>query len=137
MLQPLIYSKFRVYRVNPKDVENQKLEPYPFCDPSKFKITTVINEPATQVVYEDWFKGNDIEWWAWTDAIHFVLEGKAEITLWQPPDMQQKIIQVIEAPAIYLIPRGARFKCHVLSDVPFRRLVCDVPNPGFGAIAGG
>jgi hypothetical protein len=135
MLQRLVYSKFQLYQVDPKDLDDAPIEPYPFCEPSTFRIVTVIDEPATQVVYEDWFKGQDVQWTTWTDAIHFVLQGKAEITLWQPPDLQEKIVAIAEAPCVYLIPRGARVQWRVLSDEPFRKLVADVPNPGFGEIA--
>ncbi len=135
MLQRLVYSRFKVYRVNPKDIDSAPIQPYPFCEPSTYRIVTVINEPATQIVYEDWFKGQDVMWWAWTDAIHFVLQGKAEVTVWQPPDLREKLVEIVEPPCVYLIPRGARVQWRVLSDVPFRKLVADIPNPGFEAIA--
>jgi hypothetical protein len=124
-----------LYQVDTNDIESSPLLPYPFCEPSTYRIVTVINEPAAQVVYEDWFKGQDVQWSAWTDAVHFVTQGKAEITLWQPPDLCEKIVAIAEAPCVYLIPRGARVQWRVLSDEPFRKLVADVPNPGFGAIA--
>jgi hypothetical protein len=135
MLQRLVYSKFRVYRVNPADIDKAPIQPYPFCEPSTYRICTVIDEPATQIVYEDWFKGQDVMWWAWTDAIHFVLQGKAEVTVWQPPDLTEKFVEVVEPPCVYLIPRGARVQWKVLSDEPFRKLVADIPNPGFKEIA--
>ena len=135
MLQRLVYSKFRVYRINPKDIDAAPIQPYPFCEPSTYRICTVIDEPATQIVYEDWFKGQDVMWWAWTDAIHFVLQGKAEVTVWQPPDLIEKFVEVVEPLCVYLIPRGARVKWRVLSDEPFRKLVADIPNPGFKEIA--
>ena len=53
MLQPLVYSKFQL--VNPDDaaLEAAPLEPYPFIPSSKFRIVTLMSEPAVQVVYED------------------------------------------------------------------------------------
>jgi hypothetical protein len=132
LLQRLEYSKFQLYNINPEDIENAPLQPYPFCEPAEFRIITVIDEPAAQIVYEDWYKGNDPQWSAWTDEIHFVLQGKAEITLWEPPDLTNKITVIAEAPCVYLIPIGARIKWHILSDEPFRHIVADIPNPGFG-----
>ena len=132
MLRRLEYSKFQLYNINPEDIENAPLQPYPFCEPSKFRIMTVIDEPAAQIVYEDWYKDNDTQWSAWTDEIHFVLQGKAEITIWEPPDLANKITAIAEAPCVYLIPIGARIQWHILSDEPFRHIVADIPNPGFG-----
>jgi len=132
MLRRLEYSKFAIYNINPEDIENAPMQPYPFCEPSEFKIITVIDEPAAQIVYEDWYKGNDTQWSAWTDEIHFVMSGKAEITLWEPPDLENKITVIAEAPCVYLVPIGARIKWHILSDEPFRHIVADIPNPGFG-----
>jgi hypothetical protein len=135
MLQPLVYSKFNLYKLNPEDVEKAKIQPYPFCEPSTFRIVTVINEPATQIVYEDWFKGQDVSWSYYVDAIHFVTEGAAEITVWSPPDYTEKIVVVAEAPCVYFTPRGARVHWRILSEVPFRKIVCDIPNPGYTSIA--
>ncbi len=132
MLRRLEYSKFQLYKINPDDIENAPLQPYPFCEPSEFRIITVIDEPAAQIVYEDWYKDNDTQWSAWTDEIHFVLQGKAEITLWEPPDLTNKITAIAEAPCVYLVPIGARIEWHILSDEPFRKIVADIPNPGFG-----
>jgi hypothetical protein len=134
MLQPLVYSKFAIYHLNPEDMEKAKIQPYPFCEPSTYRIVNIINEPATQIVYEDWFKGQDVEWHYWVDAIHFVTEGKAEITVFQPPDLVEKTVVIAEAPCVYLTPRGARVRWKVLSDEPFRKIVCDIPNPGYEAI---
>ena len=135
MLQRLVYSRFQLYQVNPPDLDAAPLQPYPFCEPSEFRIVTVIDEPAAQIVYEDWFKGHDVQWTTWTDAIHFVLQGEAEITYWEPPDLSERRTVTATAPCVYLVPRGTRIQWRVLSDEPFRKLVADVPNPGFGAIA--
>ena len=132
MLQKMEYSKFQLYKIKDSDIEKETLKPYPFCEPSKFKIFTVINEPAAQVVFEDWFKGNDTQWSAWTDEIHIAFQGSAEITIWEPPDLENKITAIAEAPCIYLIPIGSRIKWKILSDEPFRHIAIDIPNPGFG-----
>lgn len=131
MLHPAPYSRFDLYRLRPEDVASAPREPFPFCDGSTFRITTVIDQPATQIVYEDWFKGEDVEWTAFCDAIHFVTEGAAEITVWDPPAWEAPRVEVAEAPCVYLIPRGARVRWRVLSEEPFRKIVADVPNPGF------
>jgi hypothetical protein len=134
MLRSLVYSKFQMYKLNPDDVEKAPVNPYPFCD-STFRIVTVINQPAAQVVYEDWFKDQVYQWHAWTDEIHFILQGKAEMTLWQPPDLEEKTVVIVEAPCVYLIPFAARVQWRVLSDETFRKISVDFPNPGFESIA--
>jgi hypothetical protein len=82
MLQQMVYSKFRL--VDPKaaeaELEKATLEPFPLRPDSRFRIVTLMNEPATQVVLEDWFKGNDIEWVYFIDAFHIALSGRAEVT---------------------------------------------------------
>ena len=135
MLRPLSYSKFQLYRIEPSDVENAPLNPYPFSQDATFRIVSVINQPATQVVFEDWFKGQVYQWHAWTDGVHVVLQGKAEITLWHPPDLEQTTVAIVEAPCVYLLPFATRAQWRVLSDEPFRKLAIDFPNPGFGSIA--
>ncbi|MDQ3696303.1 MAG: cupin domain-containing protein [Chloroflexota bacterium] len=86
-------------------------------------------------ITDDWFKGHDVQWITWTDAIHFVLQGEAEITYWEPPVLSERRTVTATAPRVYLVPRGTRSQWRLLSDEPFRKLVADVPNRGFGAIA--
>jgi len=144
MLQPMIYSRFRLIdprRAEP-EIEKAKMEPYPLKPESAFRIVTLMNEPATQVVLEDWFKDNDIEWVYFVDAFHIVLSGRAEISYRNPPDWPEWKTVVAEPGMMYLTPRGAHVKWHILSDEPFRHVVLDIPNAGYspeivGPLVGG
>src|SRR6266516_4348753 len=109
MLQPLVYSKFPLVNPNDAALEAAPLEPYPFIPSSKFRIVTLMSEPAVQVVYEDWFKDNDVEWVYWHD----------EQTVVASPG------------SMYLAPRGSRVKWHITSEEPFRHVVLDIPNGGY------
>jgi hypothetical protein len=131
MSQPLVYSKFRLIEPDGAALDAAPMEPFPLRPSSSFRIVTMINEPAMQVVYEDWFKGNDIEWVYWVDAFHIVISGEAEISYRDPPAWSETKTVVARAGAMYLTPRGAHVKWRVLSDEPFRHVVLDIPNAGF------
>jgi hypothetical protein len=131
VLQPLVYSKFRLITPDDAALDAAELEPFPTDPDSKFRIVTLMNEPAMQAVYEDWFKGNDIEWTYWVDAVHFVVSGRAEITYWDPPNWEQENHVVAGPGSFFLTPRGCRARWHIVSDEPFRRVVLDIPNPGY------
>lgn len=131
MLQPLIYSKFRLVTPDDAALDAAPLTPFPFRATSQFRIVTMIDEPAMQVVYEDWFKGNDIEWVYWLDTFHIVISGRAEITYRNPPDWEKEEAVVAEAGSMYLAPRGCHVRWRILSDEPFRHVVLDIPNSGY------
>jgi len=131
VLQRMVYSKFSLRMPDPRVLEEASLEPYPFCPESKFRLATLIDEPAAQIVFEDWYKDNDVEWVYWLDAIHIVVSGRAEITYWNPPDWTERGTALAEPGAIYLTPRGAHVKWRILSDEPFRHIVIDIPNGGY------
>jgi len=134
-MRHLVYSKFSYYKIDPADLDNAPIEPYPFCEDSTFRIKTVINEPAAQIAFEDWFKDQEIEWSFFIDGIYFAIQGRAEITYYQPPNFEREERIIAEAPCVFLVPRGCRLRCKVLSDEPFRRLVVDFPNPGYAFTA--
>jgi len=131
VLQPLVYSKFQLVTPDSDALEAAPMESFPTVPSSKFRIVTLMNEPAMQVVYEDWFKDNDVEWTYWLDTVHFVVSGRAEITYWDPPNWEEEKTVIAEPGSLYLAPRGCRAKWRVLSDEPFRRVVLDIPHPGY------
>lgn len=131
MLQPLVYSRFQLVKPDADALEAAPLEPFPTVPASKFRIVTLMNEPAMQAVYEDWFKDNDVEWTYWLDTVHFVISGRAEITYWDPPNWEEEKTVIADPGSFYLAPRGCRAKWRVLSDDPFRRVVLDIPHPGY------
>jgi hypothetical protein len=131
MLQPLIYSKFRLITPDDAALDAAPLEPYPFTPSSNFRLVTMMDEPAVQVVYEDWFKDNDVEWVYWLDTFHIVISGSAEITYWDAPNWEEAKTVVAGPGSMYLAPRGLRARWHVTSDEPFRHVVLDIPNGGY------
>lgn len=131
MPEPIVYSKFRLVTPDDAALEAAPREPFPFVPSSQFRIVTLIDEPAVQAVYEDWFKDNDIEWVYWLDTVHFVVSGEAEITYWDAPNWEQEQKAIAGPGSFYLAPRGCRCKWRVLSEEPFRRVVLDIPNGGY------
>ncbi len=133
MLQRLTYSKFAIANVELDKLDATELEPYPTRPESRFRWRILFSEEACQAGVEDWFKGNDIEWTYWVDALFYVFSGEAEITIWQPPNWVEKTVAVAKAGDVFICPRGARARFRTLSDEPFRHLVFDIPNPGYDA----
>jgi ethanolamine utilization protein EutQ (cupin superfamily) len=133
MLQRMVYSKFRLIdpRAAEAEIEKAPMEPFPLRPESKFRIVTLMDEPAMQVVLEDWFKDNDIEWVYFVDAFHVVVSGRAEITCWNAPDWPEPRTVIAEPGMMYLAPRGSHVTWRVLSDEPFRHVVLDIPNAGY------
>jgi mannose-6-phosphate isomerase-like protein (cupin superfamily) len=133
MLQRMVYSKFQL--ADParaaEFIEQAPMEPFPLKPDSRFRIVTLMNEPACQVVLEDWFKDNPIEWVYFVDAFHVVISGRAEITYRNPPDWPEERTVIAEPGMMYLTPRGAHVKWRILSDEPFRHVVLDIPNAGY------
>jgi hypothetical protein len=134
-LAPIVLSKFRCVTPDDDALDAAPMQPFPFVPTSQFRIINLMSEPAMQVVYEDWFKGNDIEWVYWVDAFHIVTMGEAEITWRNGPDWTDGGTCIARRGDIFLSPRGCHVKWHITSDEPFRRIVLDIPNPGYG-IAG-
>lgn len=131
MLHPMVYSKFRHFRPDDAALEAEPLRPYPFVPTSDFRIITLMDEPCMQVGYEDWFKGHDVEWVFFIDVFMIVTQGEAEITWRNPPDFNETGMIISRAGDMYLCPRGAHLRWHILSDEPYRRVVLDIPNGGY------
>jgi hypothetical protein len=130
---PLIYSKFCYYKIDPDDLDALQPEPAPTLGDGCISrmVGIGIDEPACQVCYEDFFPGGEYRWTTWIDQIDVVTQGKAEITILQPPALEQKTTLIAEAPCIYLIPRGTQIVWKVLGEEVFRHFSIDIPNPGF------
>lgn len=132
-IAPIVWSKFAWCQPDPADLDAAPLEDYPFhrTPQSKFKIVTYVNEPALLVAYEDWYKGQDIEWVMFNETLMFVQSGRAEMTYWNPPNWTDRGSVIVEPGMVLFLPRGGHVWFSVLSDEPFRRVVVDIPNPGF------
>ena len=129
--QTLVYSRTAVSKIDWPALDTAPLEPYPNAEGSRFRWQLILDEPACQVVIEDWFKDNDVEWTYWIDSLYLVISGSAEMEIWQPPNWATRTAAILEAGSIFLCPRGARARWHVTSDEPFRHVVVDMPNPGY------
>ena len=89
-----------------------------------------MNPPRRSCTRTSW-PARTYQWTVWQDQIDVVLEGRAEITYWQPPDQAEAVTVVAQAPCVYLLPRGTRVVWKVLGDAPYRHFSIDFPNPGF------
>lgn len=126
------YSRFRMYTVVDRDLDDAPACEFPFVPGSKFKaVNCGIDEPAVQVNFEDFLPGPDIVWSMFHDEVQYVVSGRAEITFHLPPLMQEHGKVVAGPGSIYLLPRGARIVWRVLGDEPFRHLCICIPNPGY------
>jgi len=131
-MYPVNYSKFSYYKVDDDDLDSLEPQAVEFLGGSLQRMCGVgIDEPCCQVVFEDFFPGGEYPWTTWVDQIDFVTKGKAEITFYQPPSLEEKRTIIVEAPCIYLIPRGTPLVWKVLGDEVFRHFSFDIPNPLF------
>jgi hypothetical protein len=131
-MHPVVYSKFRVYQIDPDDLDSVEPEPQPFLGGGLWRAVGVgIDEPCCQIVYEDFYPGHEYSWTTWIDQIDFVTQGKAEITYYETPALEKQHTVTVEAPCIYLIPRGTPLVWRVLGDEVYRHFSFDIPNPLF------
>jgi hypothetical protein len=129
-----VYSKFRIYKIDPNDLEVLEPEPAPLLGGGKSRMCSVgVDEPSCQIVFEDFFPGGVYHWTMWQDQIDLVTQGKAEITYREPPSLDKECSVIAEAPCLYLIPRGTRITWRVLGNEIYRHISIDFPNPGFPA----
>lgn len=131
-LSRIDYSRFRVHKIDPRDMTEAKAIPLPFNPGVDIKLYgTEIDEPAAQVIIEDFLPGSEINWVFPHDELQYCLSGKAEIEFWMPPLYQEKETAVLEAGSVYLLPQGGRMRIRVIGDEPFRHICICVPNPGY------
>ena len=131
-LTDITWSKFKIYDPVDSDLDNAPDLEFPFHPGSKFRaINTGIDEPSTQVNYEDFYKGMDIGWSMPHDEVQVVVSGEAEIEYFLPPLMAESGKVIAKKGSVYLLPQGARIIWRVLSDEPFRHLCICYPNPRY------
>jgi len=131
-VQPIVYSDFRYYHIEPSDLDDIEPQPMELLGGGMWRMCGIgINEPFVQMVFEDFFPGHEYRWTVWLDQIDIVTEGRAEISVLLPPELERTKTFIAEAPCIYLIPRGTRITWKPLGDRPFRHISIDAPNPGF------
>jgi len=131
-MHPLEYSRFRYYHIDPNDIESVPAEPAPMLGGGPSRCVGVgIDEPPCQLVLEDFFPGYEYSWTTYIDQLDLVTEGSCEITYTLPPAYDRTETVVVEAPGIYLIPRGTRIVWKPLGEGPFRHVSIDIPNPKF------
>lgn len=131
-LTDITWSKFKIYDPVDSDLDNAPDLEFPFHPGSKFRaINTGIDEPSTQVNYEDFYKGMDIGWSMPHDEVQVVVSGEAEIEYFLPPLMAESGKVIAKKGSVYLLPQGARIIWRVISDEPFRHLCICYPNPRY------
>jgi len=131
-MYPVNYSKFSYYKIEPDDLDSLEPQPLDLLGGGLWRMVGIgIDEPPCQLVYEDFYPGYEYRWTTWVDQLDFVTQGKAEITYLQPPALEEKRTILVEAPCIYLIPRGTPIIWKVVGDEVYRHISVDIPNPLF------
>jgi hypothetical protein len=131
-MYPVNYATFAYYKIDPSDLDSVAPAPQPFLGGGPSRMVGIgIDEPCCQVVYEDFFPGHEYRWTTWVDQLDYCVSGKAEITYYQPPALEVKRTVLVEAPCIYLLPRGTPLVWKVIGDEVFRHFSFDIPNPLF------
>jgi hypothetical protein len=131
-MYPVNYSKFSYYKIDNNDLDSVEPQPIEFLGGGLQRMVGIgIDQPCCQVVFEDFFPGGEYRWTTWVDQLDFVTQGKAEITYYQPPSLEKKVTILVEAPCIYLIPRGTPLVWKVVGNEIFRHFSFDIPNPLF------
>lgn len=130
-MQPLTHSSFRYYKYEPRDLDDLDAEPVEMLGGGLQRMALAVDEPALQVVIEDFFPGAEYRWTTFLDQVDWVVEGRCEITVEEPPDYERSQTIIAEAPSLYLLPRGTRVIWRPLGERPFRHISFDFPNPGF------
>ena len=132
-MEAIKWSGFGLYNVDDSDLDTAPDKTFPFIDGSRYRaVNTGINEPSTQINFEDFYPGPDIVWTLSHDEIHYVTKGRAEMTYHLPPLMKETGTVVAQAGSGPICCRaGVGVVWRVLGDEPFRHLCICVPNPGY------
>ena len=131
-MQPITWSKFRIYDVKDSDLDESPARAFPHVPGALYKaVNGGIKEPACQVNFEDFFPGPAIEWFMSHDEVHYVTSGEAEIVAFAPPLHKEETRVIARAGSVYLLPRGLRVTWRVLGEAPFRHLCICFPDPGY------
>ena len=129
-MYPIVYSNFPYYHIDPSDLDGRAAAVELLGGALQRMVGIGIDEPCCQVVFEDFFPGYEYRWTIWLDQIDLVT-GKAEISVLLPPELERTKTFIVEAPSIYLIPRGTPLVWKIIGDEVFRHFSFDVPNPMF------
>ena len=131
-LTPGQYSRFQVHKIRPEDMASAALLGLPFNDGVQIRgYNTEINEPAAQVVVEDFLPGSEFSWTFVHDELQYGLSGAIDIEVFLPPLYSETVKTRLDEGCVYLFPAGARMHVKVLGDEPYRHICICVPNPGY------
>ncbi|MEL7027794.1 MAG: hypothetical protein AAGL49_00975 [Pseudomonadota bacterium] len=131
-LTPGQYSRFQVHRIKASDMEAAPLLELPFNPGVTLKgYKTEIDEPAAQVIVEDFLPGTEFSWTFVHDELQYALSGKIDIEVFLPPLYGESVKTTLDEGCIYLFPAGTRMHVKVLGDEPYRHICICVPNPGY------
>jgi quercetin dioxygenase-like cupin family protein len=111
----------RVFDITDKDLTKVKTVVGPL------HMKRLIKEPACNMVIEDFEAGQEITWWYWHDEVHYVIQGKAEVTYSLPGLHQKEEKATIEEGDAYLLYRGERVTFRVTSETPYRHFCVVMP----------
>lgn len=131
-LTPSPYSKFKVHKIRPEDMETAALLDLPFNPGVQIKgYKTEIDEPAAQVIVEDFLPGSEFSWQFMHDELQYAISGAIDIEVFLPPLFAESVKKRLDAGCVYLLPAGARMHVSVVGDEPYRHICICVPNPGY------
>lgn len=105
----LEYSKFALLTLDHRALDEADYEPFVAGASSLARSINALDAPAAQAWFEDWIKENDIEWTCWTDELHIVISGLAEITYWDPPSWESTGTVSVGAGSMYWSPVAPAF----------------------------
>ena len=131
-LTPGDYSRFRVHRIVAEDMDAAEPMELPFNPGVMIRgYGTEINEPAAQVVIEDFLPGTEFDWTFVHDEMQYAISGEIDIEVFLPPLYAESVKERLSAGCVYLFPAGARMHVKVLGDEPYRHICFCTPNPSY------
>lgn len=131
-LREISYSRFRVHQYDPADMEQATSFPLPFNPGVQIKgYGTEIDEPAGQIVIEDFLPGTEFNWQFAHDEMQYCISGQAEIEFFHPPLYSDSVKAQLGPGSMYLLPQGGRMQIKVIGDEPYRHICFCYPGPRY------
>ena len=130
-LAPNDRSKFQVYQYEASDMSGADLFDLPFNPGTKIRGYTAFDEPACQVIIEDFMPGTEFQWTFTHDEYQYAISGEIEIEVFEPPLYAESTKTTFKAGSVYLFPVGSRMHVKVIGDEPYRHICFCPPSPGY------
>ena len=126
------YSRFRVHHFKESDMEAATEFPLPFNPGVTIKgYGTEVDEPAGQIVIEDFLPGSKFSWQFAHDEMQYAISGRAHIMFYHPPLYSDVVEADLGPGSMYLLPNGGRMEIEVVGDEPYRHVCFCFPGPKY------